>query len=235
MTILKNKLIFDFIITYLAGSSIKVATTESSHVTPPQTCYHNNCFEFAHNMAEMNFSPLPSLTRRTIPLPPVGDDYPPILVSITPLLRYSPEPQLHFDLRCPPSSVTLTDHRYHLEWYAPATNPPVPHMWIVCTRLPRFLVRASQEYVTIYDLISALHYELCLIASAGDLNSLHQHDRNLVTASYTSRINFVTDYGMQMQMGTYGLKKYDFLLGRARFAGLSKMGNECDVFFLNVI
>jgi hypothetical protein len=180
---------------------------------------------------------LPHLNRRIscVPLPPVRDDYPLIFVSITPLLGYSPQPILNFDLRCPPSTITLTTHRYNLEWHAPATNPPVPHMWIVCRRLPRFLVRASREYVTIHDVISALHDELCLIASAGDLNGLQQHDRDLVNATYMNRIKAVDDYGMQMQVEAYGMRKYDFLLGRTLFAGLSKLGSEHDVFVLNVI
>jgi hypothetical protein len=203
-----------------------------------------NPFDFAYNMTPTNCSPLPFPTsyphHRTsyIPLPPVLEDYPPTHVSITPLLGYSPQPKLDFDVRLPPSTVTDTIRHYQLtshEWQAPATTIPIPHMWIVCNRLRRFPVRACREYVTIYDVISTLHHELCLTASYGDLDDLPWHDRDMVNATYTNRLKAIDDYVMRQQTMIDGVKKYDFLLGRTRFAGLSKMGRERDVFVLNVV
>jgi hypothetical protein len=178
----------------------------------------------------------PPPLNRSIPsrLPPVPEDYDvSVPLSITLLLRYSSEPKVGFDVHFDTSTIISLPHRRqltHHELTEPATNPPLQHMCIVCPvfKQPILVSSSSPVGVTTRDVFAEVHRFLNYNACAAEFNALPSQD-----AQYRVNSTYLRRTAGNENERWAGMKRVDFLTGRSRFLGLSKMGREPYTFVLN--
>ena len=174
-----------------------------------------------------------------IPLPPVhdhGDRCHTTLTSIHPLLRYSLEPAIQFDLQHHPSTIALPpDHLGRRSLSEPATHPPLPCLNLSTRLLPyTIVVLPSQPYlspsfVTVSDVLRTLHRALSLGVAHDELDELPADVRSQVEVVYERRVKTHPDVQTRESEKQWGIRRIDLLLGQTRFMGLSVAGKRKDV------
>ena len=180
-----------------------------------------------------------------IPLPPVhdhGDQCHTTLISIHPLLRYSLEPVIQFDLHHHPSTITLPPgSRQQHSLSEPATHPSLPCLNVSTRLLPYSIVvlpsqpHLPHSFVTVYDVLRTLHRALSLCVDHDELHELPSPDvRSQVEAVYEHRVRAHPDGRTRESEKRWGIRRIDLLLGQTRFLGLSIAGKRRDVLVLDV-
>jgi hypothetical protein len=157
-----------------------------------------------------------------------------------PLLRYSFTPTIHFNLLHHPSSITtLPDHRPPalLTFTEPATSPPLPSLTIISPPLPWSIIVHPQrpnKFVTVSDVLLALHRALSLPAAADYYDTPPPHDTwSRATAAFEHRVQTLPNWHAQEGERVQGVRRIDFLRGRTCFLGLSRMGKDPGLWVLS--
>jgi hypothetical protein len=177
------------------------------------------------------------------PLPPVPEDCLASSLSMNRVLRFALKPHISFDLHVHPSTIaTLPDHR-PLSLYTlsePATQPPLPLITVVSPHFPWSITvtpplpNKAKKYITVSDVLVTLHRTLNLSVTPDEHNSIPSGAVSRVNAEYERRLKNITSRREREAERRKGIKRIDFLIGRYRFLGLSKMGKDPEVFVLNV-
>ena len=176
-----------------------------------------------------------------IPLPAVhdhGDRCHTALTSIHPILQSSRRPTFKFDLHHHPSTIALP--RRSLS--EPATHPPLPCLNISTYLLPYSIVVLPSQphlpnaFVTVSDVLCALHRALSLSVTTDELDELPSEDiKSQVKAVHERRVQAHSDWRTRELEKQWGIRRIDLLIGRTRFLGLSVVvGMRGDVVVLDV-
>jgi hypothetical protein len=176
-----------------------------------------------------------------MPLPPVHEHdgwchHQP--VSINPILKFSHKPSLSFNVVFHPSTIITLPERRSLSYLTlsqPATMPPLPCLHITSPFLPWSVTvlpssHKPNKFVTVSDVLVTLHRTLGLTATWEEWQSLEED----LKATHEHWVSAHTDRRLRESGSCTGVRKVDFLMGRNRFLGLSKMGSLPDVMVLHL-
>ena len=186
--------------------------------------------------------PTPQSLFSTMPLPASKP-------QIHPAITYTGlPPYLCFDLAFPPSyllvpdSPTLgSDHSsassrsfesVNLSLLSEqATYPASPSITLLTEALPWSITATTKStFVTVYDVLQALHSSLRLQVTKKEWASLSRASQDVIAASFHKRVDGFTDrLKREKQLGK-GVRRLDFLVGRTRLYGISPLGDRPDVF-----
>jgi hypothetical protein len=177
-------------------------------------------------------------------LPAVPEDHPTATLRIQRVLSFALKPKISFDLSHHPSTITTLPGHRQISLFALselATTPPLPSMTIVSPDLPWSITvvppspHKANQFVTVSDVLVALHRTLGLAVTITELRNLPSADAvSRVIAAYERRVKEIADNKSREAMRRKGVKRVDFLMEHRRFLGLSRMGRDPDVFALNV-
>lgn len=175
-----------------------------------------------HPRSSFELKPSPS------PSPPLDE------MHIHFLLAFAPfgAPAVQYDITHPPTYLLGT--QVSLEaFHEPATEPPLPNLSIICPNLlsPINVISGDVGYVTVSDVLHAIHHELRLPTSNAEYKSLPMDVIKDVDAAYYHRCRRSGDESRQLERG---IKRVDFLMGKNRFFGLSGTLHGPDIWELNV-
>jgi hypothetical protein len=168
---------------------------------------------------------------------------------IHPAITYTgTPPYLCFDLAFPPSYLIVPDspslssdcssassrsfenvNRALLS--EPAIHPASPSITLLTEALPwSVTVTAKSTFVTVYDVLQALHSSLRLQVTKVEWASLSRASKDVISASFHKRVDGFSDrIKREKQLGK-GVRRLDFLVGRTRFFGISPIGEKPGVF-----
>ena len=111
-----------------------------------------------------------------------------------------------------------------------ATYPASSSITLFTEALPwSITVTARSTFVTVYDVLQALHSSLRLQVTAAEWASLSRTSQEVIGASFHKRVDGFSDrLRREKQLGK-GVRRLDFLVGRTRLYGISplesKLGN----------
>ncbi|KAF9261662.1 hypothetical protein L218DRAFT_869390 [Marasmius fiardii PR-910] len=132
---------------------------------------------------------------------------------------------LLWDLRDPPLSSARLIHPHnrslrHEELSAPATQPPVTRLHILCGIFPHaWPIHVHNTHgITIKDILEAVYNCLQTPYTSDEFNSLCQKQRSRITDVFRARVQ--SSYRPQ-QAWDGGMKRIDCLLQHTSFGGLS--------------
>jgi hypothetical protein len=176
-----------------------------------------------------------------VPLPSLHNDSH-TLLSIHPILRFSLQPTLTFNLILHPSTITtLPGHQPlpHTTLSEPATNPPSACLNVTSPFLPWFITvlpssHALNHFVTVSDVLITLHRSFGFTVMTDEYQSLSSEVRHQVNAAFYRRVNAISDWRLRESERSIGARRIDFLMGRNHFLGLSRMGSRPDILVLNL-
>ncbi|RXW21469.1 hypothetical protein EST38_g4387 [Candolleomyces aberdarensis] len=176
-------------------------------------------------------SSLPSSTGPITPLP-VGYALPPMqglfaVCRINPILAASMTPRVIYDVSLLPSTVVPRDPKvpdYVLS--EPATEPPVPYMELVSSRIPwKIIIHPSNRevsIVTVGDVIAGIYRNLRLPVSPAEFSLVQSKDQQTrISDAYRRRCKRLPTAEAIAKDLKKGLKRVDFLEGSNIFSGLS--------------
>jgi hypothetical protein len=149
---------------------------------------------------------------------------PETFVQLHPILQFSLNPAIDFDISFPPTSITAPHHHALAD---SAVNPPLACLALIFPYLPWPItvtpaLQLPESFVTVADVLVALHRALRLAVHPDEYNALPSHeDKHKVNASYKLRYIRITDPVAHEEEKRKGVKRVDFLMGRTRFLGLS--------------
>ena len=110
----------------------------------------------------------------------------------------------------------------------PATNPPLPALAIICEHLPWTITITptpnaiwTAPFVTVGDVLHALHRALCLGVTDPELNVLGPAQRDRVHDAYVRRYRRAPGAARDMEKAK-GIKRVDYLMGRVIMEGIQK-------------
>ena len=186
--------------------------------------------------------PTPQSLFSTMPLP--ASDY-----QIHPAITYTgASPYLCFDLAFPPSYLLVPDSpalgsdrssasSRSFESANPtllseqATYPASSSITLLTEALPwSITVTAKSTFVTVYDVLQALHSSLRLQVTKVEWASLPLASKDVIAASFHKRADGFSDrLKREKQLGK-GVRRLDFLVGRTRLYGISPFGKKPGVF-----
>ena len=186
--------------------------------------------------------PTPQSLFLTMPLPASKP-------QIHPAITYTGiPPYLCFDLAFPPSYLLVPDspsigsdrssassHSFenvNLSLLSEqATYPASPSITLITEALPwSITVTAKSAFVTVYDVLQALHSSLRLQVTKTEWASLSRASQDVIAASFHKRAGgFANRLKREKQLGK-GVRRLDFLVGRTRLFGISPFGKQPDVF-----
>jgi len=137
---------------------------------------------------------------------------------------------------------------YELE--QPATDPPMTCVRIVCDAIPQWPVdmlvvgtslrphrqrRAEVPYLTLEDLVHAVHASLYRRISHDDWGRLSTFQETEVARAYTRRYKAAgSDWAVRQQQRE-GVKRVDFLLGNTWFKGFTWLQSENGIMRLKLL
>ena len=169
--------------------------------------------------------------------------------QIHPAITYtSTTPFLRFDLAFPPSYLLVPDSPTLGSDYSSAssssygsvnpsllseqaTYPASPSITLLTEALPwSITVTAKSTFVTVYDVLQALHSSLRLQVTKVEWASLSRASQDVIAASFHKRVDGFSDrLKREKQLGK-GVRRLDFLVGRTRFYGISPFGEQPGAF-----
>jgi hypothetical protein len=155
------------------------------------------------------------------------------------LLAFSPydDPTIHYDISLAPSS--LNDEISPEEFAEPATQPPLPNLYVTCPLLqwPIIITPSSRtgRFVTVLDVFESIYRTLRIPVLPIEYRNLPSPDATLdVDKAYYRRCGCIEDPDSRQLEESKGVKRVDFLMGRNRFLGLSGTLKGPDIWELNV-
>jgi len=186
--------------------------------------------------------PTPQSLFSTMPLPASK-------LQIHPAITYTGiPPYLCFDLAFPPSYLLVPDspslgsdrssassrsfENVNLSLLSEqATYPASPSITLLTEALPwSITVTAKSSFVTVYDVLQALHSSLRLQVTKVEWASLSRASQDVIAASFHKRVDGFTDrLKREKQLGK-GVRRLDFLVGRTRLYGIRPFGEQPGVF-----
>ncbi|KZT07068.1 uncharacterized protein LAESUDRAFT_699456 [Laetiporus sulphureus 93-53] len=113
---------------------------------------------------------------------------------------------------------------------APATQPPLPSLTIICDLLPWSItvtpapasaLSPRPQCITVGDVLGTVYRTLRLAVSDVELNYLPHEVRERVHAAYHTRCRIAPDERTRMIEKSKGVKRVDFLMEARRFVGLA--------------
>jgi len=186
--------------------------------------------------------PTPQSLFSTVPLPaPKPQIHPAITYTGLP-------PHLCFDLAFPPSYLLVPDSpalgsdrsstsTCSLESVdttllsEQATYPASHTITLVTEALPwSVTVTAKSTFVTVYDVLEALHSSLRLQVATAEWTSLSRASQDVIAASFHKRVGGFSDRIKRGKQLGKGVRRLDFLVGHTRLYGISPFGDEPGVF-----
>ena len=175
----------------------------------------------------------------------------PLLASkpqIHPAITYTgAPPYLCFDLAYPPSYLLIPDSPAGSDRSSAssrssdsvnltllseqATYPAAPSITLLTEALPwAITVTAKSTFVTVYDVLQALHSSLRHQVTKAEWASLSRASQDVIAASFHKRVGEFSDrLKREKQLGK-GVRRLDFLVGRTRLYGISPCGDKPSVF-----
>jgi hypothetical protein len=146
---------------------------------------------------------------------------------INPILAVSMTPQIIYDVSQLPSMAIPRDPNvpnYVLS--EPATEPPVPYMELVSSRVPwKIIIHPSNRevpIVTVGDLISGIYGNLRLPVSPAEFSLVQSEgQRTRISDAYRRRCKCLPTPEATARDLKKGLKRVDFLESSITFSGLS--------------
>ena len=186
--------------------------------------------------------PTPQSLFKTIPLPA-------LIPYIHPAITYTGTPPcLGFDLAFPPSHLLTPDspsigsdrspvspHSIQSVDLAllcePAIYPPTPSIILQTEALPwSITVTAGSTFVTLYDILQALHSSLRLQVTKTEWASFSRGSQDAIFTSFLERVDRISGrIKREKQLGK-GVRRLDFLVGRTKFFGISPYGGKPGVY-----
>ena len=113
----------------------------------------------------------------------------------------------------------------------PAIHPALPTITLVTEALPwSITVTAKSSYVTVYDVLQALHSSLRLQVTKVEWASLPRASQNIISTSFHKRVDGFSDRTKREKQLGKGVRRLDFLVGRTRLLGISPLGEKPSVF-----
>ena len=186
--------------------------------------------------------PTPQSLFTTTPLPAS-------MSRIHPAITYTgAPPYLCFDLAFPPSyllvpdSPSLSSDRSSTSSCSidsvnlmllsePAIYPATPSIILLTDALPwSITVTTKSTFVTLYDVLQALHSSLRLQVTKVEWASLSRASQAVISASFHKRVDGFPDrIKREKQLGK-GVRRLDFLVGRTRLFGINAFGEKPGVY-----
>ena len=112
-----------------------------------------------------------------------------------------------------------------------ATYPASPSITLFTEALPwSITVTGKSTFVTVYDILQALHTSLRLQVTAMEWGSLSQASQDVIAASFHKRAGGFSDRIKMEKQLCKGIRRLDFLVGRTRLYGITPFGEEPGVF-----
>ena len=192
--------------------------------------------------SSMTAPPTPQSLFTTIPLPA-------LIPEIHPAITYTgTAPHLGFDLTFPPSHLLVpdspslgSDHSSissrssesvdHTLLFEPAVHPAFPSIALLSEALPwSVTVIAKSTFVTVYDVLQALHLSLRLQVTSVEWASLSRASQDTISTSFHKRVGRFSDRVKREKQLGKGVRRLDFLVGRTRLFGISRFGDKPGVF-----
>jgi len=189
--------------------------------------------------------PTPQSLFSTIPLPALKPQIHPAITYTDPL------PHLCFDLAFPPSYLLVpdspalgSDHSttssYCFECVdttllsEQATYPASHTITLISEALPwSVTVAAKSTFVTVYDILQALHSSLRLQVETTEWTSLSRASQDVITASFHKRVGGFSDRIKRGKQLGKGVRRLDFLVGHTRLCGISPFEERPGVFMVH--
>ena len=162
----------------------------------------------------------------------------PARVRIHPYLELSSVPAINYDLMDHPSSVY--DHHNHRissrVFTEPASTPPLRKLSIISEHLPWTIsIPASNgSYATVGDVLDGVHRGLRTNITPAEFSSLSSDDGRRATRAYEQRYRRYRSTQAYEHEKRGGMKRIDFLMGKAKFWGLAMTSHGSDVWRLSV-
>ena len=189
--------------------------------------------------------PTPQSLFSTIPLPALKP-------QIHPAITYTgPLPHLCFDLAFPPSYLLVPDSpalgsdlssisSYSFESVdtmllsEQATYPASHTITLITEALPwSITVTAKSTFVTVYDVLQALHSSLRLQVATTEWTSLSRASQEVIAASFHKRVDGFSDRIKRGKQLGKGVRRLDFLVGHTRLYGISPFEERPGVFLVH--
>jgi len=87
-------------------------------------------------------------------------------------------------------------------------------------------VTAKSTFVTVYDILQALHSSLRLPITTAEWTSLPRASQDVIAASFHKRVGGFSDRIKRGEQLGKGVRRLDFLVGHTRFYGISPFGKS---------
>lgn len=133
---------------------------------------------------------------------------------VHPVLVARAQPSFYFDVTRPPTDLRLTPQ----ELNEPASHPPSSHITLVIPGLIWNIEVSSPRTVTVNDIIRALYEKLQRPASNEEYSQHTPPVQQIASLAFAAR----------KKMPGEGVKRFDFLGPKTRFAGLSRSQDGTD-------
>lgn len=88
-------------------------------------------------------------------------------------------------------------------------------------------------YVTVRDVLNGIYSDLRQNISQREWDSLRSSEQARTKEAYENRYRRYRSQSVYMEEKAGGVKRVDFLLGRTRFLGLSRVSKRGDVWAMN--
>jgi len=113
----------------------------------------------------------------------------------------------------------------------PAIYPATPSIILLTDALPwSITVTTKSTFITLYDVLQALHSSLRLQVTKVEWASLSRASQAVISTSFHKRVNGFSDrIKREKQLGR-GVRRLDFLVGRTRLFGISALGGKPGVY-----
>ena len=112
-----------------------------------------------------------------------------------------------------------------------ATYPASPSIILLTEALPwSITVEAKSSFVTVYDVLQALHSSLRLQVTKTEWASLSRASQDMIAAYFHKRVDGFSDLVKREKQLGRGVRRLDFLVGRTRLYGISPFGEKPGVF-----
>jgi hypothetical protein len=171
------------------------------------------------------------------------------MYRIHPAITYTGiPPYLCFDLAFPPSYLLVPDSPSLSSDFSsassgsvetanllllsePALYPASSTITLLTEALPwSVTVTTKSKFVTLFDVLQALHSSLRLQVTKVEWASLSRASQDVIAASFHRRVDGFSDRVKREKQLGKGIRRLDFLVGRTRFFGISPFGEKPGVY-----
>ena len=115
-----------------------------------------------------------------------------------------------------------------------ATYPASHTITLLTETLPwSITVTAKSTFVTVYDILQALHTSLRLQVATREWTSLSRASQDVITASFHKRVGGFSDRIKRGKQFGKGVRRLDFLVGHTRLDGISPFEERPGVFMVH--